>query len=87
MTDHLKLWISFELIFSYFGLACASLLLMLRVVAIWKRNKVSLALATTVWIINVAFLIQGRSPLHWTRDLICACFGVRGRADPFRMDS
>ncbi|KAH9974555.1 hypothetical protein BGW80DRAFT_1444701 [Lactifluus volemus] len=46
-------------IFSYFGLACASLLLMIRVVAVWKRNKIILALATTVWITNVAFLIQG----------------------------
>ncbi|KAH9974564.1 hypothetical protein BGW80DRAFT_147270 [Lactifluus volemus] len=51
--------IVFELIFSYFGLACASLLLMLRVFAIWKRNKIILALSTTVWITNVAFLIQG----------------------------
>ncbi|KAH9974557.1 hypothetical protein BGW80DRAFT_1458099 [Lactifluus volemus] len=56
-----QLWIIFELIFSYFALACASLLLMIRVtsVAIWKRNKIILALSTTVWITNVAFLIQG----------------------------
>ncbi|KAH9974583.1 hypothetical protein BGW80DRAFT_1559611 [Lactifluus volemus] len=56
-----QLWIIFELIFSYFALACASLLLMLRVTsfAIWKRNKIILALATTVWITNVAFFIEG----------------------------
>ncbi|KAH9969980.1 hypothetical protein BGW80DRAFT_1562420 [Lactifluus volemus] len=42
------LWIIFELIFSYFALAYTSLLLMLRVVAIWIRNKIILALATIV---------------------------------------
>ncbi|KAH9974570.1 hypothetical protein BGW80DRAFT_1559605 [Lactifluus volemus] len=54
-----QLWIIFELVFGYFGLACASLLLTIRVIAIWNRNKIILALSTTVWITNVAFLIQG----------------------------
>ncbi|KAH9969972.1 hypothetical protein BGW80DRAFT_622094 [Lactifluus volemus] len=59
MTDDLKLLTVFELIFSYIAVACASLLLVLRVVAIWKKNKIILVLATTVWLTNVAFLIQG----------------------------
>ncbi|KAH9970020.1 hypothetical protein BGW80DRAFT_623877 [Lactifluus volemus] len=68
-----QLGIIFELIFSYLTLACASLLLMLCVVAIWKRNKIILTLATTVWMTSVAFLIQGivRIRSVWTSEEGC----------------
>ncbi|KAH9957060.1 hypothetical protein BGW80DRAFT_230996 [Lactifluus volemus] len=59
-----QLEVTFDFMFSYLALACASLLLMLRVVAIWKRNKIILALAITVWTTNVAFLIQGVVRVH-----------------------
>jgi len=31
--------------------------------AIWNRNKVAVAMAISVWVINVGFLIQGKSRL------------------------
>jgi hypothetical protein len=46
---------------SYLALAAASLLLMIRVIAIWNRNKVVVVIATTIWTINGAFFIQGIS--------------------------
>jgi hypothetical protein len=32
-------------------------------IAIWNRNKVATAAAISVWVINVAFLTQGKSLL------------------------
>jgi len=31
-------------------------------IAIWGRNKIIVALAFSVWIINISFLTQGKSP-------------------------
>jgi hypothetical protein len=31
-------------------------------IAIWGRNTIIVALAFSVWIINISFLTQGRSP-------------------------
>ncbi|KAH9969964.1 hypothetical protein BGW80DRAFT_621328 [Lactifluus volemus] len=75
--------------FAFFSIACASLLILLRVyaqfctlmlgfvfrkeirkaddgtsIAIWNYNKIVLALGTSVWGINIAFLIQGTVRLH-----------------------
>ncbi|KAH9957061.1 hypothetical protein BGW80DRAFT_231287 [Lactifluus volemus] len=59
-----QLWVIFEHVFAYLALACALLLIVLRIIAIWGRNKTVLALATSVWGINVAFLIHGLVRLH-----------------------
>ncbi|KAF8496141.1 hypothetical protein F5888DRAFT_412077 [Russula emetica] len=48
-----------QFIFAYLALATSSLLIVLRIIAIWDRKKVIVAFATGVWGINVAFLIQG----------------------------
>jgi hypothetical protein len=48
---------------AYLALAAASLLLVIRVIAIWNRNKVVIVVATTMWAINGAFFIQGKSPI------------------------
>ena len=32
-------------------------------VAIWKRNIVAVATASTIWTVNGAFFIQGESPI------------------------
>ncbi|KAH9974539.1 hypothetical protein BGW80DRAFT_146035 [Lactifluus volemus] len=56
---HCQLVVTFQLILAHLAVASASLLIMLRVIAIWNRNRTVLALAISVWGINVAFLIQG----------------------------
>jgi hypothetical protein len=39
-------------------------------IAIWNRERVVVAMAITVWVVNVAFLVQGKSPLSTpSRDL------------------
>ncbi|KAI0287760.1 hypothetical protein BC826DRAFT_738520 [Russula brevipes] len=48
-----------QLIFSYLCLASASLLIVLRIIAIWNKNKVVAAIAIVVWCTNISFLIQG----------------------------
>ncbi|KAI0287047.1 hypothetical protein BC826DRAFT_76840 [Russula brevipes] len=48
-----------QFVFSYLSLAAASLLILLRIVAIWNRNKVVVAIAAIIWLTNGAILIQG----------------------------
>ncbi|KAI0061204.1 hypothetical protein BV25DRAFT_1827081 [Artomyces pyxidatus] len=52
-------WLVFLLIFAYVAWACASLLMVLRVSAIWNRNWVVMALSAGVWLTNVGFLLHG----------------------------
>jgi len=46
-------------IFGYTTFASSSVLMILRIIAIWKWNKVVVALATILWVVNVSFLIYG----------------------------
>ncbi|KAH9988672.1 hypothetical protein BJV77DRAFT_728642 [Russula vinacea] len=48
-----------QFILSYVALAASSLLIVLRIIAIWERKRVVVAIATGIWGINIAFLIQG----------------------------
>ncbi|KAH9988683.1 hypothetical protein BJV77DRAFT_729468 [Russula vinacea] len=62
-----KLSYTLTFLLAYLALAAASFLLMLRIVAIWKRNVFAVGIATTIWVINGAIVIQGISRLHYTR--------------------
>jgi hypothetical protein len=53
-----QLWAIFELIFDSLALAAASSLIVLRIIAIWDRNRIAVAIATLAWSTNVAFLIH-----------------------------
>ncbi|KAI0297926.1 hypothetical protein BC826DRAFT_1184490 [Russula brevipes] len=48
-----------QFVLSYSSLAAASLLIQLRILAIWNRNKVVVAIAAIIWLTNGAILIQG----------------------------
>ncbi|KAF8504759.1 hypothetical protein F5888DRAFT_781973 [Russula emetica] len=48
----------FQLIFGYLAIACASLLIVLRILAIWNKKKIIIAIAAGAWGINVIFEIQ-----------------------------
>ncbi|KAH9954863.1 hypothetical protein BC827DRAFT_1272185 [Russula dissimulans] len=54
-----QLWVIFELIFSYLAFASASLLIVLRVIAVWNRNKIVSVISLAIWATNVGFLIHG----------------------------
>ncbi|KAI0274133.1 hypothetical protein BGY98DRAFT_96042 [Russula aff. rugulosa BPL654] len=48
-----------QFIFAYLALATSSLLMVIRIIAIWDRKRIIVAFVTGVWGINIAFLIQG----------------------------
>ncbi|KAH9037441.1 hypothetical protein EDB85DRAFT_2273360 [Lactarius pseudohatsudake] len=60
------LWIIFELIFAYSAFAAASLLIVLRIFAIWDGNKIAVSIAMSAWLTNVAFLIHDVTKLRAT---------------------
>jgi len=47
-----------QLLSGYVAFAAASLLIVLRVIAIWNGNKLPIALASGVWVANLGFLAQ-----------------------------
>ncbi|KAH9956532.1 hypothetical protein BC827DRAFT_1270896 [Russula dissimulans] len=49
----------FGLVFGYLAFISASVLIVLRIIAIWKRQKMIIVIATIIWAINVAFIING----------------------------
>ncbi|KAH9995921.1 hypothetical protein BJV74DRAFT_300582 [Russula compacta] len=48
----------FEFLFGYLAMASASLLIVLRVIAIWNWKKVIIAIAAGAWVTNLSFLIH-----------------------------
>ncbi|KAH9954846.1 hypothetical protein BC827DRAFT_921565 [Russula dissimulans] len=54
-----QVWVTFELLFAHTTVAAASLLIVLRVNAIWNRNKVVYVIAMGTWVTNLACLIHG----------------------------
>ncbi|KAH9985881.1 hypothetical protein BJV74DRAFT_952040 [Russula compacta] len=54
-----QVFITFHLFLSNLAFATASLLIVLRIIAIWNREMLVVAISIGVWVINVGFLIQG----------------------------
>ncbi|KAI0279152.1 hypothetical protein BC826DRAFT_604768 [Russula brevipes] len=52
-------------VFDNVALAAAELLIVLRIIAIWNKRKVVVAIAIGLWVTNVAFLIHTSS---WVND-------------------
>ena len=60
-------------------------------IAIWNKNKAIVALVTGLWIVNVAFLIQGKSlttflQMYWSpnkRDFMLGAARVSDRPQTF----
>ncbi|KAH9967224.1 hypothetical protein BC827DRAFT_1264088 [Russula dissimulans] len=59
-----QLWVTFELIFGYTAIAGASLLMALRLIAIWKRNRIVYAITMSAWGANVLIMILGIARLR-----------------------
>jgi hypothetical protein len=50
--------------FSYVAFGSASLLIVLRIIAIWNRKTIIVIIATGLWLADVAFLIYGTATLR-----------------------
>ncbi|KAI9508998.1 hypothetical protein F5148DRAFT_1283412 [Russula earlei] len=48
-------------IFSYTGIAAASLLIVIRVVAVWNRNRIVVVIAAALWLADIVTIIIGMS--------------------------
>jgi len=59
-------WLIFQLVFGYMAFAAASLLIVLRIIAVWNKDRVVVAVATGVWVTNIGFLVQGIARLRAT---------------------
>ncbi|KAH9964990.1 hypothetical protein BC827DRAFT_1186849 [Russula dissimulans] len=57
-------WTSVSFVFSYMTFSLASLLIVLRTIAVWQKNKLAIGLAIGVWLINASFLLEGISKLR-----------------------
>lgn len=55
---HCQVAITSEIVFAFLTVSASSLLIVLRVIAVWNRNKVAVAMAIILWVINAAFFIQ-----------------------------
>jgi len=65
-----ELWGTLNFVFAYLALACSSLLVVFRVIAIWNKNRFVVVLAACVWGTNVACLSEGISRIRsgWNTD-------------------
>ncbi|KAH9955664.1 hypothetical protein BJV74DRAFT_467429 [Russula compacta] len=52
-------WAVTALSLGYVAIAASSLLIVLRIIAIWNKNKVIVAISTGVWVTNVSLIIRG----------------------------
>ncbi|KAN0141802.1 hypothetical protein V8E53_000264 [Lactarius tabidus] len=59
-----QLWVVFCIIFASLALAAASSLIVIRIIAIWNRNRIAMAIAMLAWSTNVAFLIHYPTQVH-----------------------
>ncbi|KAH9954844.1 hypothetical protein BC827DRAFT_1240425, partial [Russula dissimulans] len=59
--NHCQVLITFQFIFGYLALAAASLLIVLRTIAIWKKTFFIVAFTTFVWLTYLSFLVYGIS--------------------------
>jgi len=75
-----QLWIAFQLFFCYTSGAAGSLLIVLRIIAIWNRNRFVVVTALGLFGTNVAFFIQGNARIRakWD-DAKLACLNENTR--------
>jgi len=55
---HCQVAATIQFVLGYMAFAAASLLIVLRIIAIWNRKKVIMMIAYGLWLTNLAFLIQ-----------------------------
>jgi len=74
-----QLWVTFEVFFAYLAFAASSLLIVLRIIAIWNRKRIILVIAMGVWMTDISLLIYGVVRLRstWSPELnTCALLNL-----------
>ncbi|KAH9990098.1 hypothetical protein BJV77DRAFT_635004 [Russula vinacea] len=56
----------FEMSFAYLAFALSSLLIVLRVIAIWNRAKIIIAISMSIWVTDISLFIYGTIRLRST---------------------
>ncbi|KAH9964976.1 hypothetical protein BC827DRAFT_903817 [Russula dissimulans] len=59
-----KVWTIFQFGSGYMTFSLSSLLIILRIIAIWNKNKFVVAFAVAVWLTTASFFIYGITHLH-----------------------
>jgi len=54
-----QLWATFGLAFTHSAIGAGSLLIVIRVISIWNRNRIIVVIAMSTWVANVSCLIYG----------------------------
>ncbi|KAF8487449.1 hypothetical protein DFH94DRAFT_27645 [Russula ochroleuca] len=54
-----QVWVTFAVFFAYLAFSLSSLLIVLRVIAIWNRSKIIIAITMSVWLTDVALFLYG----------------------------
>jgi len=76
-----QLWVLFAVIFLCMSSTAASLLIVIRTIAIWNRNKVVIAMAMAVWGTSIGFHIYNITKVHF------AWLPVQQTCGPVKFDS
>ncbi|KAH9964977.1 hypothetical protein BC827DRAFT_903995 [Russula dissimulans] len=65
-----KVWTKFQFGFGYMTFSLSSLLIILRIIAIWNKNKFVVAFAVAVWLTTTSFFIHGTTQIRseWVPD-------------------
>ncbi|KAF8487388.1 hypothetical protein DFH94DRAFT_25075 [Russula ochroleuca] len=61
-----QVWVTFEVFFAYLAFVASSLLIVLRVIAIWNKAKIVIAIAMGIWAIDISLFINGTIRLRST---------------------
>jgi len=57
-------WTIFQFGFGYMTFSFSSLLIILRIIAIWNKNRLVVAIAVAVWLTSASFLIHGATQIR-----------------------
>ncbi|KAH9964916.1 hypothetical protein BC827DRAFT_899486 [Russula dissimulans] len=80
VTSHIncQAWYTLQLIFSYFVVVIASLLIVLRIAAIWNRDKIVVTISAGIWFVNAVVIIQGiaRARDAWVPSSSCTAINT-----------
>ncbi|KAH9990099.1 hypothetical protein BJV77DRAFT_635636 [Russula vinacea] len=78
-TINCQAWVTSGIFFAYLAVVSSSLLIVLRVIAIWNKAKIIIAIAMGIWVIDISLFIDGTIRLRstWSHEaLICVVVNI-----------
>jgi hypothetical protein len=61
-----QVWVTSEVSFAYLAFVSSSLLIVLRIIAIWNKAKIIIAIAMSIWVTDILLFISGTIRLRST---------------------